>query len=116
MMRLTQASHRRAPVDEVFSGCNLYQERYSDFNVRHFYSWYKRDHKEKRSYSWVKDTLQRKILVPKGQQKGFHRKKRERSPYQGMMIHPDGNSGCTHEGVGFRLCSIQVRQQQSSNS
>ena len=29
--RLTQASHRRAPVDEVLDVCNLYRERYSDF-------------------------------------------------------------------------------------
>ena len=43
--RLTQASHRRAPLDEVLNVCNIYKEKYSDFNVRHFYRWYQQEHK-----------------------------------------------------------------------
>ena len=89
--RLTQASHRRAPVDEVIRLTNQYRSRYRGWNVKHFYSWYLRDG-GKRSYTWVNNTLQRQGAVKKQKQKGVHRLKRERSPLPGMMIH--------HEGVG----------------
>ena len=54
--RLTQESHRRAPVDEVMSVQNLYRGRYQGFNVKHFYRWYIHQHEGKRSYAWVKKT------------------------------------------------------------
>jgi len=41
--RLTQESSRRAPVDEVVSVTRQYQSKYYGFNVKHFYSWYKRE-------------------------------------------------------------------------
>ena len=62
--RLTQASHRRAPVDEVIALGERYRKSYRGWNVKHFYSWYSRDG-GKRSYTWVKNTLQRQGLVSK---------------------------------------------------
>src|SRR3972149_4176487 len=62
--RLTQASFRRAPVDEVFALTEQYKSRYSGWNVKHFYSWYSRAG-GKRSYTWVKKTLQSKGLSRK---------------------------------------------------
>ena len=103
--RLVEASHRRAPLDEVLNVCNLYQERYTDFNVKHFYSWYIRKHNGKRCYTWVKDTLQAKGLVQKAPKRGVHRKKRERSPYSGMMLHQDGS---THEWVAGKKWDLIV--------
>jgi len=38
--RLTQASHRCAPVDEVLRLTCLYDSRYNGWNVKHFYSFY----------------------------------------------------------------------------
>ena len=110
--RLTQASHRRAPLDEVLDVCKLYQEKYSDFNVKHFYRWYQRKHDGERSYTWVKDTLQHKNLVQKGRRKGPHRKKRERSPYSGMMIHQDGS---THEWVPSKMWDLIVTMDDATN-
>jgi len=110
--RLAQASHRRAPLDEVLDLCNLYQEKYSDFNVKHFYRWYECKHEGKRSYTWVKDTLQNKGLVQKGCKKGPHRKKRERSPYSGMMIHQDGS---THEWVPGKMWDLIVTMDDATN-
>ncbi len=110
--RLTQASHRRAPLDEVLNVCNIYKEKYSDFNVRHFYRWYQQEHEGKRSYSWVKDTLQKKGLVQQGQAKGQHRKQRERSPYSGMMIHQDGS---THEWVPDKIWDLIVTMDDATN-
>ncbi|MCK7477760.1 MAG: helix-turn-helix domain-containing protein [Candidatus Moduliflexus flocculans] len=54
--RLTQASHRRAPVDEVMKLGERYRRSYRGWNVKHFYSWYIRDG-GKRSYTWVKNSL-----------------------------------------------------------
>ena len=110
--RLTQASHRRAPLDEVMDVCNLYKEKYSDFNVKHFYRWYQRKHEGKRSYTWVKNTLQKKRFAQKGFKKGPHRKKRERSPYSGMMILQDGS---THEWVPNKKWDLIVTMDDATN-
>lgn len=90
--RLQQVSHKRARVDEVMALTDLYSNRFYGFNVKHFYSWYRRTYQGNRSYTWVKNTLQEKGLVPKSTQKGKHRKKRIRAPYIGMMLHQDGSS------------------------
>ena len=94
--RLTQASHRRAPLDEVLDVCTLYKEQFTDFNVKHFYSWYRRDNHGTRSYNWIKNILQENGLVEKRPRRGVHRTRRERVPYSGMMLHQDGS---THEWV-----------------
>ena len=89
--RLSQVSHRRAPVDEVIKLKRLYQDRYSGWNVKHFYSFYRRMHGGFRSYSWVKNKLQETGLVKKALRRGKHRKRRQRAPLAGMMIHQDGS-------------------------
>jgi hypothetical protein len=94
--RLAQISHRRAPVNEVMAITYLYKNRYLNWNVKHFYSFYKKYHSGTRGYTWVKNTLQKEGLVDKSLKKGIHRKKRERSPIEGMMIHQDGSD---HEWV-----------------
>ena len=53
--RMTQPSHRQAPVDEVIELQDLYSTRYQGWNVRHFHQWYRRDHGGQRSYSWTKN-------------------------------------------------------------
>jgi len=89
--RIEQISHRRAPVDEVLSLTTLYKTRYSGWNVKHFFSFYKKQHSGKRGYTWVKKTLQHEGLVAKSSKKGTHRKKRERAALAGMMLHQDGS-------------------------
>ncbi len=94
--RLGQVSARRAPVDEVVRTETLYRERYEGWNVKHFYSFYRRRHAGTRSYTWVKNTLQRAGLVAKAPARGKHRRRRERAPLRGMMVHQDGS---THQWV-----------------
>jgi len=101
--RLTQASSRCAPVDEVLRLTNLYDNRYNGWNVKHFYSFYRREHDGKRSYSWVKKELQKAGLVRKAKGKGKHRKQRERAPMQGMMLHQDGSTHAWVPGVKWDL-------------
>ncbi len=109
--RLTQASHRRAPVDEVMRLTEHYRSRYQGWNVKHFYSWYIRDG-GKRSYTWVKNTLQRQGEVAKLKKKGVHRRRRERSPLPGMMIHQDGSS---HEWVPGKKWDLIVTMDDATN-
>lgn len=94
--RIEQVSWRRAPVDEVVALTTLYQAHYFGWNVKHFFSFYKRKHSGDRSYTWVKKTLQKQGLVKTACKRGPHRKKRERAPIEGMMLHQDGSD---HEWV-----------------
>jgi len=109
--RLTQASFRRAPVDEVFALTDRYKSRYRGWNVKHFYRWYHRDG-GKRSYTWVKNTLQTSGLSPKGQKNGTHRKRREPSPLPGMMLHQDGSR---HEWVEGKQWDLIVTMDDATN-
>jgi transposase len=87
--RLGQISHRRAPVDEVIALQEQYREGYRGWNVRHFYSFYRREGGG-RSYTWVKSRLQEVGLVIRAKGKGAHRKRRERVAIEGMLVHQDG--------------------------
>jgi hypothetical protein len=110
--RLGQISHRSAPVDEIIALADLYTHRYQGLTVKHFYSWYRRAHEGIRSYTWVKNTLQAKGLVPKGSLKGAHRRQRPRAPYIGMLLHQDGS---THEWVQGKLWDLIVTMDDASS-
>jgi transposase len=109
--RLTQASFRRAPVDEVMAVAERYAGRYRGWNVKHFYSWYQRDG-GKRSYSWVKNTLQSKGLVLRSAKRGVHRIRRERAHLSGMMLHQDGSR---HEWVSGKKWDLIVTMDDATN-
>ncbi len=108
--RLSQASCRRAPVDEVLDVSRQY-ERYRGWSVRHFYGKY-RESRGTRSYTWVKNVLQSKGLVCKAAKRGVHRKRRERSPLPGMMLHQDGSS---HEWVPGKMWDLIVTMDDATN-
>ena len=109
--RLTQASFRRAPVDEVMALNERYRSRHGGWNIRHFHSWYKRDG-GLRSYTWVKNTLQNAGLSAKGKKKGVHRHRREASPVPGMMLHQDGSR---HEWVPGKQWDLIVTMDDATN-
>jgi hypothetical protein len=89
--RLEQASSRRAPVDEAPGLTESYRRRHEGWSAKHFYAWYKKDGVA-RSYTWVKSRLQEAGLRSKARARGAHRKRRERSPLPGLMIHQDGST------------------------
>jgi hypothetical protein len=109
--RLTQASCRRAPVDEVMAVMGLYNSGHRGWNVRHFYRWYWREG-GRRSYTWVKNTLQSKGLVLKTSKRGIHRKRRERACLPGMMLHQDGSN---HEWVPGKKWDLIVTMDDATN-
>ena len=100
--RLSRASHRAAPVDEVMRMVDRYRTRHEGWNVRHFYSWYRRDGGT-RSYGWVKDHLQKSGAVAKSQGRGKHRKRREPAPWPGMLLHQDGSDHAWVDGARWDL-------------
>ena len=89
-LRLGQVSARRAPVDEVLRLVEQYRGRYAGWTVKHFYSKYQ-EQKGPRSYNFVRLALQRQGVVAKAKRRGAHRRKRERKPLIGMMLHQDGS-------------------------
>ena len=109
--RLEQASHRRAPVDEVIALTEQYRTRHSGWNIKHFHGWYQRAGGS-RSYTWVKKRLQEAALVPKAKKRGAHRKRRERTALPGMMIHQDGS---THEWVIGQKWDLIVTMDDATN-
>ena len=109
--RLSQASHRRAPVDEVIGLVRHYESRYRGWSVKHFYSWYKREGGQ-RSYGWVKNTLQSKGAVSKAPRRGAHRKRRPRAPLEGMMLHQDAS---THEWVPGKKWDLIVTMDDANS-
>jgi hypothetical protein len=84
-------SPRLTPVAEVERILGLYRERYPGFNVRHFFGIVRREHGVKLSYTCVKQILQGAGLVKKRRARGRHRRRRERKPRFGQMLHLDGS-------------------------
>ncbi len=109
--RLGHASFRRVPVDEAMAIVDRYRSRYLGWPVKHYFSWYCREG-GKRSYTWVKKTLQAEGLVTKTSKRGAHRKRRERSPLPGMMLHQDGSR---HEWVSGKKWDLIVTMDDATN-
>ena len=89
--RRGKRSIHRVPMEVAEQVLELYQERYFDLSVRHFHEKLKAEHDIALSYSWVKQALQGAGLVKKRKKRGSHRRRRERKPMTGMMLHIDGS-------------------------
>jgi transposase len=96
--RLGKASGRRVPTDRAEEVERLYRERYQGFTVKHFHEHLVKDHGFGWGYTWLKLHLQWKGVVAKAPRKGAHRRKRERRPLPGMMLHQDGSRHAWLEG------------------
>src|ERR1039458_1552565 len=84
-------SSRRVPKAQAKQVLDLYREQYFDLNVRHFHEKLREEHQIGLSYTWVKQALQGAGLVKRKSKRGGHRKRRERRPLPGMMLHIDGS-------------------------
>ena len=89
--RRGKPSRRRVPVTTVEKVFALYPEKYFDLNVQHFHEKLQADHGIELSYTWGKQALQGAGLVARGRKRGAHRKRRERRPLAGMLLHIDGS-------------------------
>ena len=57
--RRRHPSPKRVAVEEAERVLNLYQEKYTDFNVRHFHEKLGSEHGIQLSYTWVKRRCRR---------------------------------------------------------
>jgi transposase len=89
--RLGRPSGKAIPRDAVERILDLFRKTYHGWNVTHFHEHLLRDHGFTLSYSCLKTHLQAADLVRPERRKGGHRRKRERKPCAGMMLHQDGS-------------------------
>ena len=85
--RLGRASGKRVPVDRSEEVEALYRTRYGGFTAKHFHEHLVKDHRFTWGYTWTKTFLQSKGLLAKAKRRGAHRRKRQRRPLPGMMLH-----------------------------
>ncbi len=89
--RQGKPSPKRVPAKTLEQVLTLYREKYFDLNLSHFHEKLVSEHQIELSYSWVKGVLQGAGLVSRGRKRGVHRKRRERRPLPGMLLHIDGS-------------------------
>lgn len=85
---------RRIPPETIAELCRLRRTVYEDFSIRHFYEFATEKHGLKLSYTMTRSVLQAAGLAKKAGRRGQYRRKRERRPLIGMLLHLDGS---THE-------------------
>ncbi len=98
--RLGRVSARRAGVDEVAALLDLFDTKYRKFTARHFWEKLVCEHDFKRSYNWVRLTLQAHGKIKPAPRRGVHRRKRPRRPMIAKLVHQDGS---THQWVAGQL-------------
>jgi len=79
--------------------CRLRQERYADFSIRHFWEQATEKHGLTLSYTWTRLVLQAAGLAPKAAARGKYRRRRERRPLVGMLLHLDASRHTWLPGV-----------------
>ena len=89
--RLGKLSTRRVPAEAIEEMLELYRHRYLGWNVKHFHEHLLRDHDFSWGYTFIKTQLHAAGLVDRAKRRGAHRRKRERKPCEGMMLHQDGS-------------------------
>jgi transposase len=89
--RKGKPSDQRVPLARVEEVLRLYREVYFDLNIRHFHEKLSEEHGIELSYTWVQKALQGAGLVARGKRRTKHRRRRERRPMAGMLLHIDGS-------------------------
>jgi len=74
----------------------LKRDIYPDFSLRHFYEQVTEKYQLKVSYNWVRLMLQEAGVVAREPGRGQYRRKRERRPLVGMLVHLDAS---THQWI-----------------
>ena len=96
--RLGKPSPKRIEAAARDRMLELYRTVYRGWNVKHFHEHGVRDHKFTWGYTWTKTQLHTAGLVERAKRRGAHRRKRERKPCAGMMLHQDGSQHVWLEG------------------
>lgn len=89
--RKGKPSDKRVPLEVAEEVFQLYRETYHDLNIRHFHEKLGEEHGIELSYTWVQKALQGAGLVARRKKRGKYRRRRERRPLPGMLLHIDGS-------------------------
>lgn len=89
--RRGRPSAKRMPWAVAEQVLSLYRETYFDFSVRHFHEKLREEHGIGYGYTCIKRLLQGAGLVLRARKRGPHRRRRERRPMVGMLLHIDGS-------------------------
>ena len=89
--RLGKPSPKAVGCAELSRMLGLYQKTYTGWNVKHFHEHGVRHHGFSWGYTWTKAALHAAGFVDRAKRRGAHRRKRERRPFEGMMLHQDGS-------------------------
>jgi transposase len=103
--RKGRPSPKRVPLEVVTQVLCLYREKYFDFSVRHFHEKLREQHSIDYSYTCIKRLLQEAGLVIRTRKRGPHRRKRERRPMTGMLLHIDASK---HRWLGGQQHDLLV--------
>jgi transposase len=87
---------KRIAVQAIRELCRLKRELYPDFSIQHFYEQLTEKHGIAVSYTFTRMVLQETGIVAKEPGRGRYRRRRERRPMVGMLIHLDAS---THEWI-----------------
>lgn len=90
--RVGNTRRKRIPLKTIEKVCQLRRERYADFSVKHFHEQVTERHGIELSYTWTKQVLQAAGLAEKAPGRGKYRRKRERRPMVGMLVHLDAST------------------------
>lgn len=82
---------KRIPLETISEVCRLKREVYPDFSMAHFHEYVTEQHDLSISYTWMRLVLESAGLVEKAPGRGKYRRKRERRPMVGTMLHIDGS-------------------------
>ena len=96
--RVGKPSPKQVPARDLRLMLDLYRDCYRGWNVKHFHEHLVRDHHFQWGYTWVKTQLHAAGLVDRATRRGAHRRKRERKPCEGMMLHQDGSRAAWLDG------------------
>jgi transposase len=89
--RRGKPSDKRVPLATAEKVLRLFQDTYFDLNIRHFHEKLREEHGIQLSYTWVHKALRGAGLVARSKRRGKHRRRRERRPLPGMLLHIDGS-------------------------
>lgn len=87
---------KRIALETIRELCRLKKDLYPDCSLRHFHEYATERHGLEISYTWSRIVLEEAGIVEKAPGRGKHRRKRERRPMTGMLLHLDGS---THEWI-----------------
>jgi hypothetical protein len=99
---------RRVPLEVLQELFRLRRDRYPDFSVTHFHEHVTERHGLKLSYTFCKRVLQDAGLAERAPGRGKYRRKRERRPLVGMLLHLDASTHAWLSGLPMQDLMVML--------